>query len=300
MDNPNAKRVVIGLLGTRLDAGVATDRWASWRPSIAICQHENLLVHRFELLHGPKEEKLAQLVAADIVSVSPETEVRNHRVAGERPLGLRGGLRGAARFRRGLSLRYRYRGIPRPHHHGNPRCTNLSVSADRVAPLARQTTPMLTACPPAQARTDWIVSDHRPGPVEVRSFGDPIRPGPETGHVLPEVGHRHPQRRVQSPDRSHRARGNRQPGAAPVDRSDRRRQVAVGAANLRAQTASAADCRSVRRGQLRHCPRRPGHVGLVRARQGRVHRRHGRSARTITNGRRWHALSRRDRRARRR
>ncbi len=80
MDSPNTKHVVVGLLGTRLDAGTSADRWVSWRPSVSICQHENLLVHRFELLYGPKEEKLAQLVAADIASVSPETEVRTHLV----------------------------------------------------------------------------------------------------------------------------------------------------------------------------------------------------------------------------
>jgi len=80
MDSHNTKHVVVGLLGTRLDAGASADRWVSWRPSVSICQHENLLVHRFELLYGPKEEKLAQLVAADIASVSPETEVRTHQV----------------------------------------------------------------------------------------------------------------------------------------------------------------------------------------------------------------------------
>jgi transcriptional regulatory protein RtcR len=80
MDNPGPKHVVLGLLGTRLDAGDSADRWASWRPSVSICQHENLLVHRFELLYGPKEEKLARLVADDIASVSPETEVRIHPV----------------------------------------------------------------------------------------------------------------------------------------------------------------------------------------------------------------------------
>jgi len=80
MDRPSAKQVVIGLLGTRLDADTRTERWVSWRPSVSICQHENLLVRRFELLHGPKEEKLAKLVADDIASVSPETEVRTHLV----------------------------------------------------------------------------------------------------------------------------------------------------------------------------------------------------------------------------
>jgi transcriptional regulatory protein RtcR len=85
MDNTNTKQVVIGLLGTRLDAGSSSDRWVSWRPTLSICQHEDLLIHRFELLHGPKEEKLARLVAADIASVSPETEVRTHLVPWKDP-----------------------------------------------------------------------------------------------------------------------------------------------------------------------------------------------------------------------
>jgi transcriptional regulatory protein RtcR len=80
MDNHYPNQVVIGLLGTRLDADIRPDRWAAWRPSVSICQHENLLIGRFELLHGPKEEKLAALVAADIASVSPETDVRTHLV----------------------------------------------------------------------------------------------------------------------------------------------------------------------------------------------------------------------------
>ena len=80
MDSNATKQVVIGLLGTRLDADTRAERWVSWRPSVSICQHENLLLRRFELLHGPKEEKLAQFVADDIASVSPETEVRLHLV----------------------------------------------------------------------------------------------------------------------------------------------------------------------------------------------------------------------------
>ncbi|MDZ7617021.1 MAG: RNA repair transcriptional activator RtcR, partial [Patescibacteria group bacterium] len=85
MDNLLAKRVVLGLVGARLDADTRPERWASWRPSVAVCQHENLLVHRFELLHSPKEEKLARLVADDIASVSPETEVRPHLLATKDP-----------------------------------------------------------------------------------------------------------------------------------------------------------------------------------------------------------------------
>lgn len=80
MDKQNRHVVVLGLVGSRLDAATGTDRWGLWRPSVAICQHENLLVRRFELLYLPKEESLAGLVAADIASVSPETEVRLHLI----------------------------------------------------------------------------------------------------------------------------------------------------------------------------------------------------------------------------
>jgi transcriptional regulatory protein RtcR len=70
------KQVAIGLLGQRLDdAGVSTDRWQNWRPTVAICQHEELLLHRFELLYETDAADLATLVASDIRSVSPETEV---------------------------------------------------------------------------------------------------------------------------------------------------------------------------------------------------------------------------------
>ncbi|HNB73519.1 MAG TPA: RNA repair transcriptional activator RtcR family protein, partial [Acidobacteriota bacterium] len=40
--------VVIGLLGPTLDGGKGPTRWERWRPTVAVCQHENLLVHRFE------------------------------------------------------------------------------------------------------------------------------------------------------------------------------------------------------------------------------------------------------------
>src|SRR5262245_61342811 len=72
-----AKRiVVIGLLGTSLDRGNRTKRWEGWRPSVALCQHDDLLVHRFELLHARRFTTLAQTVRDDIQRVSPETEVR--------------------------------------------------------------------------------------------------------------------------------------------------------------------------------------------------------------------------------
>ena len=72
------KTIVIGLLGPTLDEGRTGARWERWRPSVALCQHEELLVHRFELLHGAQAEKLAQTVAGDIAKVSPETTVVPH------------------------------------------------------------------------------------------------------------------------------------------------------------------------------------------------------------------------------
>lgn len=75
------KQVVFGILGTRLDGGLNEARWTRWRPSVAICQHEELLVHRVELIHQPQESKLAEVVAGDVLSVSPETEVVLHELA---------------------------------------------------------------------------------------------------------------------------------------------------------------------------------------------------------------------------
>lgn len=74
------KHVVIGLLGTTLDQGKSADRWQTWRPSVAICRQPDLIVSRFELLHGQRETVLADLVRKDIQSVSPETEVRLHKI----------------------------------------------------------------------------------------------------------------------------------------------------------------------------------------------------------------------------
>jgi len=69
------KTVAIGLLGTTLDAGKPVSRWERWRPSVALCQQEDLVIDRFELLHQLTADRLAQAVARDIAAVSPETVV---------------------------------------------------------------------------------------------------------------------------------------------------------------------------------------------------------------------------------
>lgn len=74
------KRIVFGLLGSRLDWPGEQDRWQRWRPTVAICQHEDFLVDRFELMYEPKLARMAATTAEDIRAISPETTVRLHEV----------------------------------------------------------------------------------------------------------------------------------------------------------------------------------------------------------------------------
>jgi transcriptional regulatory protein RtcR len=72
--------VVIGLLGPTLDMGKQSKRWERWRPTVALCQHEDLLVSRFELLYQKRFKSLQNLVVKDIKHISPETEVVSYPV----------------------------------------------------------------------------------------------------------------------------------------------------------------------------------------------------------------------------
>ena len=72
--------VVIGLIGTNLDAGDGAERWNRWRPTVSLCQHEDLLVDRLELLHHRRDLELVKSARDDIRSVSPETDVRPHEL----------------------------------------------------------------------------------------------------------------------------------------------------------------------------------------------------------------------------
>jgi transcriptional regulatory protein RtcR len=72
---------VIGFLGSTLDASkFGPSRWNKWRPSVALTMHEDLRVDRFILLHGAPHSRLAEYVAEDIQSVSPETRVDLRRL----------------------------------------------------------------------------------------------------------------------------------------------------------------------------------------------------------------------------
>jgi len=72
----DAKRtVVVSVLGTQLDSGKGPSRWERWRPSVALCQHDDLLVDELWLLFEPRAQGLAYLVREDIAQVSPDTQV---------------------------------------------------------------------------------------------------------------------------------------------------------------------------------------------------------------------------------
>ena len=80
------KTVVIGMLGTNLDRrGRGAKRWNLWRPTVSLCQHDDFVVDRLELLLEKRHEALADQVARDIESISPETEVAKHFIEQEDP-----------------------------------------------------------------------------------------------------------------------------------------------------------------------------------------------------------------------
>ena len=67
---------VIGFLGSTLDAAkFGPTRWNKWRPTVGLVMHPDLRVDRLILLHGTPHGRLAEFVAGDIASVSPETKV---------------------------------------------------------------------------------------------------------------------------------------------------------------------------------------------------------------------------------
>ena len=72
----NVPTVVIGFLGTQLDAGLGAGRWEKWRPTVSLVQQPDMAVSRLELLYTPRYLAQAQQLVQDIARVSPDTEVR--------------------------------------------------------------------------------------------------------------------------------------------------------------------------------------------------------------------------------
>ncbi|MDZ7638633.1 MAG: RNA repair transcriptional activator RtcR family protein [Bryobacterales bacterium] len=71
------RRVVIGLLDPNLDASKKQDRWGTWRPTISISQHHDFSIDRFDLIHEEKDTSLAGGIVEDLLTTSPETDIRS-------------------------------------------------------------------------------------------------------------------------------------------------------------------------------------------------------------------------------
>lgn len=80
-----AETCVIGLLGSSLDSGSGQKRWQRWRPSVNVCQHDDLQVDRFELLIDPRHKRLAKTIRKDIEIISPGCIVNLHEIPFQDP-----------------------------------------------------------------------------------------------------------------------------------------------------------------------------------------------------------------------
>lgn len=88
MSDMKREIVVIGIYGATLDRGAGPRRWERWRPTVSLCQHEDFVVDRLELLHERAVSRGARQVADDIAHISPETEVRLHAITLDDPWDL--------------------------------------------------------------------------------------------------------------------------------------------------------------------------------------------------------------------
>ncbi|MAM88920.1 MAG: transcriptional regulator [unclassified Hahellaceae] len=75
------KTVVFSIVGSVMDnRGRDEGRWERWRPTVSLCQHDDVIIDRLELLYDNHTATLAEQTSEDVSRVSPETEVRCHRV----------------------------------------------------------------------------------------------------------------------------------------------------------------------------------------------------------------------------
>ena len=126
-------QVVIGMVGSLLEQGRGPDRWEHWRPTLALCQHEELLV-RGSSCSTAAGTPLAESSAPTSRAVSPETEVGRARVDSPTP-GISRRSTARCTTSRAPTVRAGARGLSRPHHHRHACRADLPVPAHRVAPF---------------------------------------------------------------------------------------------------------------------------------------------------------------------
>lgn len=74
------KNIIISILGTTLDMASYKKRWNKWRPSVALCQHKDLVVDEYHIIHNSRSQKLLDTVTTDINEVSAKTKTINHTI----------------------------------------------------------------------------------------------------------------------------------------------------------------------------------------------------------------------------
>ena len=56
----NKPIVVLGYLGSQLDAGVGLARWNRWRPTVSLFDRDDVPFVRFEMLYSTAHRRLAE------------------------------------------------------------------------------------------------------------------------------------------------------------------------------------------------------------------------------------------------
>ncbi len=182
------KTVVIGFLGSVLDSGGGAGRWEKWRPSVSICQQEDLVIDRFEMLHARPHLRLAHQLQEDIASVSPETKVNLHLLDPKDPWDFQevyGCLHEFARQYRFDPERERYLIHITTGTHVAQICMFLLTEARYFPAVLLQTSP-----PRKQSSQEaGCVLAHRSRPVALQPDRRPLRPRETGKHRVPEVRH---------------------------------------------------------------------------------------------------------------
>ncbi len=228
------KKVVIGLLGTTLDLGKQSQRWDRWRPTVALCQHEDLLVDRLELLSSRRYASLAKRVTDDIRQVSPETEVVHRELEFEDAWDLEEVYGSLFDFARA------YPWAPEKEDYFVHITTGTHIAQISMFLLAEAhhiPARLLQTSPPTRGQTgvagtyaiidldlskyDRIAARFRREQKEGLSF---LKSGIDTRNAAFNRAHR-----------ADRAGGDPLAGSAAAHGADRRRQVAARAADLRAE-----------------------------------------------------------------
>lgn len=98
------KRVVISILGTKLDRAADHKRFQKWRPNVGMLQQPDLPVDRVELIVATRDSALADVVVSDMWRSSPRTDVNRHVIDMRNPWDFEEVYSALADFARGYEF----------------------------------------------------------------------------------------------------------------------------------------------------------------------------------------------------